>query len=66
MPMKIVKIDAKKGVAEAEGLRRDVDIQFLKDPKIGDYVVIHAGFAIEKIDEKKALETIDLYKKLRP
>jgi len=66
IPMKIVKIDGTKGVARAEGLRRDVDLQFLKNPRIGEYVIIHAGFAIEKIDEEKAIETIELYKQLRP
>jgi len=64
--MEIIKIDKNKAIARAEGLEREVDLQFLKNIDIGDFVVIHAGFAIERIDKKKARETISLYKKLRP
>ena len=63
--MKIIKIEGAKGTAAAEGLRREVDLQFLKDVKKGDYVIIHAGFAIEKVDRKKAKETLDLYRQMK-
>jgi hydrogenase expression/formation protein HypC len=62
--MEIVKIKDNIGVARAEGLEREVNIQFLKNVKKGDFVIIHAGFAIEKIDRKKARETLDLYKEM--
>lgn len=65
IPMKIIKIDGASGVAESEGLKRKVDLQFLKDPKVGDFVIIHAGFAIEKLDRKAAQETLDLYSEMR-
>ncbi|MBL7069035.1 MAG: HypC/HybG/HupF family hydrogenase formation chaperone [Candidatus Omnitrophica bacterium] len=65
IPMEIIKIDDKKAIARTEGLKREVDLRFLKEVDIGDFVIIHAGFAIEKIDKKRAAETITLYKKLR-
>ena len=65
MPMKIVEIKGRTGSAESEGLRREVNLQFLKNLKIGDYVIIHAGFAIEKVDEKKAKETLELFKEMK-
>jgi len=65
IPMEIVKIKGDTGTARADGLVREVNIQFLKDAKKGDFVLIHAGFAIEKIDKKKAGETIRLYKAMK-
>jgi len=63
--MKLVAIDGTSGTAESDGLRRKVDLQFLKDPEVGDFVIIHAGFAIEKLDRKAAQETLDLYKEMK-
>ncbi len=65
IPMEIVKIDGAKGTAKADGLRKEVDLRFLKKVKKGDFVMIHAGFAIEIIDKKKARETLDLYRQMR-
>lgn len=65
IPMEIIEINGNVGTARTEGLRREVNIQFLKDVKKGDFVIIHAGFAIEKINRKKARETLDIYKELR-
>ncbi|MEE8360081.1 MAG: HypC/HybG/HupF family hydrogenase formation chaperone [Candidatus Omnitrophota bacterium] len=65
IPMEIVKIKGDTAMARADGLEREVDVRFLKDVKKGDFVVIHAGFAIEKIDKKNAEETIKLYKEMK-
>ena len=65
IPMEIIEINGNVGTARTEGLRREVNIQFLKDVKKGDFVIIHAGFAIEKLDRKKAKETLDIYRELR-
>ncbi len=58
--MKIVEIDGLDAVAELQGVRRRVRLDLVDDCKVGDYVLIHAGFVIEKLDEeqaKKSLET---------
>ena len=64
VPMKLVKIDGDEGIAAASGLERKVNLSFLKKLKIGDYVLIHAGFAMEKVDAKEAKRTIRAWKEV--
>ncbi|MGI8469651.1 MAG: HypC/HybG/HupF family hydrogenase formation chaperone [Pyrinomonadaceae bacterium] len=61
IPGKIVEIvDAENFIAKVEigGVRRGVNIGMLDDLKIGDYVLVHVGFAMSKVDEKEAEETL--------
>lgn len=60
IPMQIEAIDGEMGTVEATGIKREVSLSFIDDPSVGDYVLIHAGFAIQKIDEHQANETIEL------
>ncbi len=64
--MKVVKKDKDKAVVESNGLRRDINISLLKNVKIGNYVIVHAGFAIEKLDQMRAKETLSLFRQMRP
>ena len=64
IPMKIVEMDGSNAVAEAGGIRKNVRLDLLSDVRIDDYVLIHTGYAIEKIDEREALETLELIKKV--
>ena len=59
-PMKIKKIKGEFAQVETGRLTRTVNIQMLPDAKIGDYVIVHAGFAIQKIDPERAKETLRL------
>jgi hydrogenase expression/formation protein HypC len=54
VPAKIVKIKGKEAIAEVGGIRREISIELLSDIKEGDWVIIHAGFAISKLDEEEA------------
>ena len=65
IPMEIREIKGDKGVAKAEGIAKEVNLQFLKNVKVGDFVIIHAGFAIERIDKEKAKETLALFKEMK-
>ena len=65
MPMKINKIDGSLAQCEAGGLKQDIRIDFIADPQPGDYVMVHAGFAIEKMSEKEALENMELLEELK-
>lgn len=56
--MKIVQIKGKEGLVASSGLKRKADLSFIKDPKIGEYVLLHAGFAIEKIRDIEAKKTL--------
>ncbi|MBU1006824.1 MAG: HypC/HybG/HupF family hydrogenase formation chaperone [Candidatus Omnitrophica bacterium] len=58
IPMKILKIEGDRAVVSAGKVERRIGINFLTNPAIGDYVMVHAGFAIEKLDPKKAKETL--------
>ena len=60
IPMRIKKIEADFAIAETARLQRRVNIQMLPRLEVGDYIVVHAGFAIEKIDPKKAQATLRL------
>jgi hydrogenase expression/formation protein HypC len=64
IPMQLTEISGDRGVAEAGGVRREVGLQLLDGLKIGDYVLVHAGFAIQKVDEEEARKTLDLFREL--
>jgi hydrogenase expression/formation protein HypC len=59
--MQIKKIDGDKGVVDIGGVEREVGLQLIKDAKVGDYVIVHAGFAIQRLDEEIAKETLALF-----
>jgi len=65
IPMKILKIEGDKAIVSSGGVQRSIGINFLKGPKIGDYVIVHAGFAIEKLDTVKAEETLKILEELQ-
>ncbi|MBN1756091.1 HypC/HybG/HupF family hydrogenase formation chaperone [bacterium] len=60
IPVKIISREDKEGIAEIGGVERKVDLRLLEGVEIGDYVIMHAGFAIQKLDEKEAQETLHL------
>ena len=64
VPMKIVEIKGDRGKVEASGILSEIGLQLVPEVKIGDYVVVHAGFAIEILDEKIALETLQMMKEM--
>ena len=53
LPMKIIKADPPHATGEAGGLTQDIRIDFVNDVKAGEYVVVHAGFAIERLPERE-------------
>jgi hydrogenase expression/formation protein HypC len=66
IPGKIIEIDNKKEHAiidYGDGTKRKANIT-LVDAKIGDYVLVHAGFAIQILDEKEAHETLSLFREM--
>ena len=58
IPMKIKNIKGDFAEVEAGRLIRTINIQMLPEAKINDYVIVHAGFAIEKLNPDKARETL--------
>jgi hydrogenase expression/formation protein HypC len=64
IPSKIVKIQDNTGVIDVEGVQKEVSLLLIEDPRIGDYVIVHAGFAIQKIDEAEAKESLKILREM--
>lgn len=65
VPMKIISIGrGPTGVAAADEIEREVSLMLIEDPCVGDYVIVHAGFAIEKLDQKEADARLELFDQL--
>ena len=58
VPLRLTEVNGKNGIGERSGITRNVRLDFISDPKPGDYVLIHAGFAIERLDPDQARESI--------
>ena len=65
VPLKLIEINGKEAVGESLGMRRSVRVDFIENPQIGDYVIVHAGFVIERLPEEQALEDIGAWEELR-
>ncbi len=59
VPSKIIEINEAIAKVDVDGVIRETSIMLLDDAKIGDYVIVHAGFAISKVDEEAALQTLE-------
>ncbi len=64
IPAKVIEKKGTQGVVEIAGVRHEVDLRLLEDVNVGDYVILHAGFGIQKLDTKEAEETLDLLREL--
>ena len=64
VPLKLIEIDGNNAVGEAAGMTRKIRIDFIQNPEIGDYVIVHAGFAIEKLPEEQALEDLEAWQEV--
>ncbi|MCX7705608.1 MAG: HypC/HybG/HupF family hydrogenase formation chaperone [bacterium] len=65
VPMKIISKKRNIAVVSLGGVKRDVDISLIKNVKIGDYVIVHAGFAIQKLAEEEAKKTLELLEEIK-
>jgi hydrogenase expression/formation protein HypC len=64
IPARIVSIDGCMAEVNAGGAIFKAGLHMIDDAKIGDYILLHAGFAIQKINEKEAAETIKLFEEI--
>jgi len=64
IPVKIVSIDGDEAETEIAGVRRRVSIALTPEAKLGDYVLLHTGYAIGVIDEAEANETLKLLEEI--
>jgi hydrogenase expression/formation protein HypC len=60
IPSKIVKIKNNVATIDVDGVQREASLLLVENPEVGDYVIVHAGFAINKINEEDAMESLNL------
>ena len=65
VPLKLIEIHGNDAVGEALGMKRAVRVDFIPEPKIGDYVIVHAGFAIERLTEDQAEDDLEAWEELQ-
>jgi len=64
IPGKILSIDGHSALVDFDGIEQEVIIALILNPEVGKYVIIHAGYAIEQMEEKDAIEAIDQWKEI--
>jgi hydrogenase expression/formation protein HypC len=64
IPARVVEIDGNMAKADVGGMLREISIDLCPHVALGEYVLIHAGFAIQRVDEEEARQTLDLLRKL--
>ena len=64
VPMKLIERQEALGVAELDGVRREVSLMLQPEAEVGDYVLVHAGYAIGVVDEAEANETLELLRQV--
>lgn len=62
IPSKITHIANEMATIDVDGVKRSASLMLMEDAAVGDYVIVHAGFVIKRLDESSALETIRLLK----
>ena len=65
IPLQLIEINGSTAVGEAMGMRREIRVDFIDKPRIGDYVIVHAGFAIERLPEQQALNDLEAWEEVR-
>ena len=64
IPVRILSIDGDKAVGEVGGVERDVSVMMTPGARVGDYVIVHAGFAIQVLDQQEARENLKYLREL--
>jgi hydrogenase expression/formation protein HypC len=62
IPGKIIEINGTVSTVDVAGVKKEVGLDIVPDAKVGEYVLVHAGYAIQKVSEDKAKFTIDFFK----
>ena len=64
IPMKVVEIEGPVAQVAEGGVRRSARVDLIEGVKVGDYVIIHAGVAIDRLDPEEARETLKLFEEM--
>ena len=58
VPLRIAEINGKDAIGERDGIQRKIRLDFIPNPQVGEYVIVHAGFAIERLSREQAEEDL--------
>ena len=64
VPARVISIEGQEAEVDLSGVRRRISVVLTPEVRVGDYVVLHTGFAINVLDEKEAEETLKLFREL--
>ena len=64
IPMRVKSVQGSQATVEVGGVEYRANLDLLSDVKVGDYLIVHAGFAIEKLDEEEAQRSLDLWQEI--
>ncbi len=64
VPLKIISIKGRMGIGELGGVKKKISLMLLDKVRVGDYVLLHAGFAINKLETKEAEELLQLLREI--
>ncbi len=64
IPAKIVAIENQMGLIDMDGTQREVSLLLLEQPQVGEYVIVHAGFALHKVDEAEARASLEVLRRM--
>lgn len=68
VPGKILRMEDRDGtlmsIVDFGGVQKDVCLQYIPDARVGEYVVVHVGFAIQRLDEESAIQTLAEFDRL--
>ena len=64
-PMRIVAVEGSNATVDVSGIQVLVSIELVDDVAVGDYVIVHAGYAIQRLDPEDAQETLAIFERLK-
>ena len=65
IPVEVVEIlDSDMAIADIGGVRKEINVALIEDLAVGDYVILHVGYALNKIDPEEARKTLELFAEL--
>jgi hydrogenase expression/formation protein HypC len=64
IPGKVLEINGNSALVDFDGIKQNIIIALIQDPEIGKYVIVHAGYAIEQINEEDAMEAIQQWREI--
>ncbi|MFA5514769.1 MAG: HypC/HybG/HupF family hydrogenase formation chaperone [Desulfuromonadales bacterium] len=64
VPMQVKSIDGEVAVCEIDGVRREASLMMVDGVRVGDFILIHAGFAIERLDAEDAQATLLIFREM--